>query len=359
MQGNGVSRKRWGISFVLIAAALATLAYSSCGDGTDFNLFQPVAQPMALKNDKKAKLEEVRVLLDKKKYAKALDVVEPIIDSEKEDSNEARLLYSAAKLGVAELDVWSIISDILDATSKSKSTGASLAGNGGTANSTATTTTTASNTSSSTSSSGGLDDVINALTSNVLGTGAVRQAKVDALIDALTALRNAPEPDDKKIQNTGCLFAAFLAVPTLADATEAMAATTSALAQIRDAASSGGTVCPNISLLDSAAAGVIAASANFNLVLQAAANCPFLDLDQTAAAMNTLETSLENLKTNTDKGCDAIPSCPAALPNCAALFPTCVQQALAVGTGSAKAGDGVISTCELILNCTDPTTCFM
>ena len=137
-----------------------------------------------------------------------------------------------------------------------------------------------------------------------------------------------------------------------------MLAVTDALGQIRDAASSGGAVCPNISLLDTAAAGVVSASANFNLVLQAATNCPFLDLSQTASAMNVLETSLENLKTNVDKGCDSLPTCPAALPNCQALFPTCVQQALAVGTGAAKAGDGVISSCEVILNCTDPVQCF-
>ncbi len=331
MQKSASRHKRsWGISGILIVALGATLAYSSCGDN-EFNLFQPIAKPLAMKSDKKAQLEEVRVLLDKKEYAKALDVVEPIVEDEETDSNEARLLYGAAKLGVAELDVWSIISNILDATSASNNNNA-----GG----------------------GGLDDVIDSLSTEVLGSGAERQSKSAALIDALTTLRNAPYPDDRRILNTGCLFAAFLAVPTLAEATEAMTAMTAALTQISSAASSGGAVCPNVSLLDSAAAGVLSAAANFNLVLQAAANCPFLDLEQTASAMNQLETTLGNLKFNTDRGCDSLPTCPASLPNCATLFPTCVQQALAVGTSSAKAGDGVLSSCEIILNCVDPTTCF-
>lgn len=333
MQDPVTRRKRFfGLSGIVVVALAATLAYSSCGE-SEFNLFQPVAEPMAMQSDKKAQLEQVKVLLDKKEYEEALEVVEPIVDDEKTDSNEARLLYGAAKLGVAELDVWSIISSILDATSNDRQGGSNAGG-------------------------GGLDDVIDALGEDVLGTGEERQGKIEALVDALTTLRNAPYPDDRKIQNTGCLFAAFLAVPTLAEATEAMNATTAALSQISAAASSGGTVCPNVSLLDSAAAGVLAAASNFNLVLQAATNCPFLDLEQTASAMNQLETTLENLKFNTDRGCDSLPTCPASMPNCAQLFPTCVQQALAVGTSSAAANDGVLSSCEIILNCTDPAACF-
>jgi hypothetical protein len=74
--------------------------------------------------------------------------------------------------------------------------------------------------------------------------------------------------------------------------------------------------------------------------------------------MNTVESALSTLKAQADKGCATLPSCPAALPHCTDLFPPCVQEYLKVGTSGAVAGDGHIDTCELVLNCTDPTACF-
>jgi hypothetical protein len=186
----------------------------------------------------------------------------------------------------------------------------------------------------------------------------MRQAKVDALAESLSTLLSAPAPDERKLQNTACLFAGLLSIPTIADATEALNNFQSALGQIRDAAGSGGTVCPNISILDAAANEVVFATFNFNLVLQAAQTCPFLDLEEAANLMNTVERSMSNLRTAADKGCDTLPSCPASLPGCSALFPPCVQEALTVGTSSAVAGDRQIATCELALHCINPASCF-
>lgn len=323
----------------LAAAVVAAALYSSCGDGAEFNLFQPIAQPLAA-NDQKAQLEQARVLMDQKKYDEAVDVLEPVIDDDP-DSNEAYLLYAAAKLGVAELDVWSIISDVLEAQEKSSSKKS-----------------TATASSSSSKSSGGLDELLDSLGDSVLGTGTERTAKVEALIDAITTLRAAPDPDKKDVQNTACLLAGILAVPTVASAKSSLDDATTALQTIKTSASDGGQTCPDITALDDAAAGVSAAAAAFNLILQVASSCPFLDLEETQATMNAVQTQMSLLTENADKGCDSLPTCPAALPDCQSLFPTCVQQALAVGTSSAKAGDGTISSCELVLNCTVTGGCF-
>jgi hypothetical protein len=326
---NLLGKKFWsGTGATLLLTTAIVLMYSSCGDD-EVNVFQPVAEPFALKNDQDAKLEQVMVLLDKKKYSEALEIIEPMIDDTNEDSNKARILFASAKLGQAQLDIWSVIKNIIN-----------------------------TDTASGGGSGEGIDNIFDSFSESVLGTDDLRQAKVDALAESLSTLLSAPAPEERKLQNTACLFAGLLAVPTIADATDALNDLQSALGQIRDAAGSGGTVCPNISILDTAANEVVSATSNFNLVLQAAQTCPFLDLDEAKNLMNTVEQSMSNLRTAADKGCDTLPSCPAGLPDCSALFPPCVQEALTVGTSSAVAGDRQIATCELALHCINPASCF-
>jgi hypothetical protein len=98
---------------------------------------------------------------------------------------------------------------------------------------------------------------------------------------------------------------------------------------------------------------------NFNLILEAAQSCPFLDVDGTVSQLNDIEQALANLRTNVDLGCTGgVPTCPPSLPACAALFPPCVQEYLATSNSEAEAGDGLINSCELLLHCTDPSVCF-
>lgn len=312
----------------LALTGATALVWFSCGDD-EFNVYQPVAEPIALKGDNDAKLEQARVLMDQKKYDEALKILEPMIGDEEQDSNEARVLFAAAKLGVAQLDVWSIIENILDSTGNQ-----------------------------SNSSDGGIDNVFDSFSEGLLGTGAAREAKVAALSDALTVLLAAPQPDERKLRNTACIFAGFLSVPTLANATTAMNNMQSALQQISASALSGGTVCPDVALLDDSAAGLISVADDFNMILNAAQSCPFLNLDEAANLMNSIEQSMNNLRTAADRGCDSLPSCPASLPNCRSLFPVCVQQALEVGTSNARAQDGRLASCEIVLHCISPTSCF-
>lgn len=329
--------RRVGILVALCATIAVVVAWSSCGEN-EFNLYKPIAQESALKS-KRARLEEARVLMDDKKYDEAAETLTKLI--EEEDSNEARLLYAAAQLGIAQLDIWSIIKSVLDNNSSEKKSGSTLHLQG-----------------SGNEEGGGMDELFNTLSDSVLGTGEERETRMQALSDALATLMAAPDRTDGRVQNTACIFGGILAVPIVADAKSALEATVTALEQIRDAAESSGTECPNISLLDESSAKLAASASTFSLILAAAGSCPFLNLGQTADVMNQVETRLATLQAAADKGCDGLPTCPAALPGCQALFPACVQEALSVGTSSAKAQDGSIASCELILHCTVPTACF-
>ncbi len=313
----------------LVLTVGVVLVYSSCGGDEEFNFLRPIAKPLALKNDEDAKLEEARVHLDREEYDEALDVLSPMLEDEDDDSNEARLLFAAAKLGDVELDVWSIISAIIDGDGS---------GNSGQGQ--------------------GIDAVFNAMTDSVLGTGEERTAKLDALAEVITVLLAAPDVDERKVRNTACLFAGILAVPTLADAQQSLNEMVAALDQVRLAAQSGGTECPNIGVLDTSTASVIGSANNFNLILEAAQSCPFLDIEGTASQLNDIEEAMSNLRANVDLGCAGIPTCPPSLPTCAQLFPPCVQELIAVGNTDAQAGDGMINSCELVLHCTDPSICF-
>ena len=317
--------------FWAIATTLATaLVWSSCGQD-EFNVFRPEVESMALKGSASARLEQARIDLDQKKFDAALAILTPMIGGV-DDSNQARLYYAAAKLGQAELDLWSVVEKILGDSTGTKAKSGQSTGNG-------------------------IDDLLNNVSDSVLGVGAARAVKVAALADAVATLNNAPDATARDVRNTGCLFAAFLAVPTIADAQSGLAATLTALNQIKSSATGGGTECPDIGALDTASASLTAASGNFSLVLAAAKNCPFINVDQAAALMNSVEATLATLTKNADLGCDALPACPASVPNCQALFPSCVQDALKVGSSGAVAGDGKIAACELVLHCTDPTAC--
>ena len=318
-----------GVTCVLALGGL----YFSC-DGGEANVFRSVAAPAALKSSGAAKLEQARVLMDRKRYTAAADLLEPVIDDESSDSNDARMLYAAAKLGESGLDVWQIIESVLTAQDSKTATKSGPDGKGG------------------------LDQVLDSLGEAVLGSGEERAARIEALEDALNTLDNAPDPEAKRLRNTACLYGGILAVPIIADAKVALGRMEDALGQIRDGALNGGDNCPNISLLDDAAADVADVAASLGLILDAAKNCPFLDLSATTAAKNAVEEQLVTIKANADKGCDTLPTCAAGDGTCAALFPPCVQSALAVGTGAARAGDGVISACELILHCAVGGSCF-
>lgn len=309
-----------------------TLLSLSCGSSSEFNLFRLVSKP-TIGNTKVAKTEEAKVLLDNKDYDGALSLVEPMIQSEKLDSNEVRLLYAAATLGKVKLDLWSLISSFLDTQNSSKSSK-----------------------SASSSKSGGIDSFLDTITTSIFGTDTETKEKSAALSQAIAVLEAAPEPEAKAILNTSCLFGAILAVPTFTSAKNAVTATTTALETIKSSATGGGETCPDITLLDTALKGAQTAVDQFSAVLKVADNCSFLDTGDTASQINSIEKQLSKIKSGADKGCSGLPTCPASFPNCQSLFPTCVQKTLSSAGGTS--GDGQISSCELTRNCIVGGDCF-
>ena len=71
---------------------------------------------------RRAKIEEAKILLDDKEYTKASDILKELAEDSDSDGNDVRILWAAAKLGEAKLDVWSIIGSVLDSDSFSKGT---------------------------------------------------------------------------------------------------------------------------------------------------------------------------------------------------------------------------------------------
>jgi hypothetical protein len=323
-----------------LMAAGVSLATLSCGAGKEFNLFGLLSKPTIGKT-KVAQTEEVRVLIDNKDYDGALALVQPMLESEKQDSNDARLLYAAAKLGQVKLDLWTLISSFLDTQSATSSTKS---------------TSTSSGTSKNSSSSGGIDSFLDTLTSSVLGTTEETAAKTAALIQAIEVLRAAPYPLESAVVNTSCLFGAILAIPSFTTAKNAITATTSALETIKSTAVGDGGTCPDIGLLDTALSSAISATTQFAAVLAVAKDCPFLNTTDAATQLNSIEKQLAKLTSGADKGCSGVPTCPESFPTCQSLFPTCVQQTLSLSGG--VAGDGIISACELTRNCIVGGDCF-
>lgn len=318
---------------MLMACTLGlTLLSWSCGSSSEFNLFGLVSKPTIGKT-KDAKTEEAKVLLDNKDYDGALTLVEPMIQSDKLDSNELRLLFAAATLGKVKLDLWSLISSFLDTQTSSKSSK-----------------------SSSSSKSGGLDSFLDTITTSIFGTDAETKEKSAALAQAIAVLEAAPDPTAKAILNTSCLFGAILAVPTFTSAKNAVTATAAALDTIKSSATGGGETCPDINVLDTALKSAQTAVDQFSAVLDVADDCSFLNTGDTASQINSIEKQLTKIKSGADKGCSGLPTCPASFPNCQSLFPTCVQKTLSSAGGTA--GDGQISSCELTRNCIVGGDCF-
>ena len=315
-----------GLFLLTLLVSGSSLLWWSCGNSQEFNFMEGVTKSSALKSDAKAKLERAKILLDQKNYSDAHALLKEM-EAGGADSSEVRIYDAGAILGIADLDILTILNNIITSLNSG-------------------------------SNSTTLNGVLNSITDTLLGTGAARTARIQALTDAITLLTSSPDPNDSKVSSTKCLLGAILAVPTITDGTTAMTNMQTALSQISGSASSNGTVCPNISAFNTAVTAVSTAATNLTKILDIAKNCTFLDLNQAVSQMSGITKSMKTMVTAVDKGCDSLPTCPSSLPNCQSLFPTCVQQVLKIGTSGAKSGDGIVSACEVVLHCIDPTQCF-
>lgn len=288
---------------------LLSLGLLSCDDNNYFTSLGDTSSNDYL-------MEEARLKVDQKEYTAALAIIDKITT----DSNEYRILWTSALLGSVGLGLLDIVANILPDE-----------GSSGTDNF--------------------LDSFDEAI---VFGTGAERQTRLAALEESIQILAGAPNPNTGT-KNLACIFAGLLAKPIITEGRAAVDAANANLESINAQATGAGTnadECPGISEFETNLQTIVDVQANIADVLATVAECPILDLAGTD--LNTIEQSINKLNENADKGCQEI---VCSGPICEALKLSCVSSLIDT-SGNPQAGDGEIATCEIIQNCTDPTSCF-
>ena len=296
-------RKNFIIFLLSIFSAVALIA---CGT----NLFKEVVT----KDSDRHKLEEAKVLIDDGNYAKAIEM----LDGVKIDSNDKRMLQASAQLGAVGFGLWDVIMDAIEGdTFKS-------------------------------SNSSGVDFVFNTIGEAVLGEGDVRTTRLEALEQSVSLLLNAPEPNEDKVINLRCFLAGIMSFPIVTDGTQAINNVKTELAAL-DGQCSGG-----IDDLNQSMTALIEVQSDFSLILQASQGCSFLD-HEGDGSLNAVEQKVSKLVDGADQGCSPTPDCGSS-PACDALQNSCTQAI--TNDSDSTAGDGEISSCEMLQNCLDTSVCF-
>ncbi len=297
-----------------IFLVLSLVGLGACGQ----NIFK---NAVPAKSDK-ARMAEARVKLDDGDYAGATKA----LDGMDGDSNERRILMVASRLGEAGFVLWEQILTVID--NATRSSGVS-----------------------------GVDQYFNQLNDTVFGVGTERTERMQALSSGLDILAESPDPLERSVNNLRCFVAGVLALPTVIDGQMAIQSVNQTLVAIKDSASSGGTTaadCPKVGELNTAMTTITTVRTRFSSIVASVDGCPFIDLSSTANDLNEIETKLNRLTSVADKGCQAVPPCTAG-PICDALKLGCVQQVIADG---GVAGDGVVSSCEMVQHCSNSAGCF-
>ncbi|MFK7873029.1 MAG: hypothetical protein AB8C84_07650 [Oligoflexales bacterium] len=278
--------------------------------GCDTN---PLGYVSTGKDTPKAQREQARIHLDNQDYSAAHAILNDLASDVETDSNEVRLLLSAATLGAAGIEIWALMTDL-------------LSGN-------------------TTIESGGMSEILSSVTGAVLGSGEVLETKLIALDQAVAVLRSAPDSSNEGVNNMACVLAGIAISPSIANATTAFGSLQTAV----DAIDASGGSCSSVSDLTETLAQVSALSSRFSEVMSLSEQCPFLEID--TSATSGVDSILGTLSTTADQGCLS--------PN--PFLPSCLVTEAASDVGTAVAQDGDIASCELIYNCFTPSglsSCF-
>ncbi len=289
--------------------------------GCDLNIYQSLVKP----ETDTALLEEARIQIDEQKYAAALSSLSKV----ERDSDDLRLLRSAARLGASGLSMWTILTDIIDGTGFNESSG------------------------------NGVDNFFDQISTSVVGEGETRTLRLAALTDSVGDLISSPNKDSSRVKNLACFLAGIMALPTVTDATAAIQGTTTSLTNLAATVdvSNPNAQCPDISLLNDSLTTIAAVQTQFSFIVDATKDCKLLDVTGTGAELNAIEAQLVKFNQNADAGCSPTPACGSSVA-CQALGLQCVYDALTTSSGVSTAQDGVVSKCELVQNCLNPSTCF-
>ncbi|MGE0173579.1 MAG: hypothetical protein AB7T49_12350 [Oligoflexales bacterium] len=296
----------------LISVGAAVLVFAVCS-GCNFNLFKEVAP----ETSDRALLEQARVQIDEKQFARATTTLSKV----KNDSNYKRLLEVSAKLGGVGFGLWSLILDLTESGDFKKS------------------------------GSKGFDYIFDTFSEALLGEGEERTKKLASFGESVQILQSAPQSDDAGVSTLRCLLAGLMVYPTVSDSQNLLEQATSDLNQIVESAQGGGENaedCPDIDLLATTMETVTQVQTNLDTILEGIQDCDLLDVSEEQAKLNEVEKRINSLTTNADKGCVETPSCGSS-EACDALQLGCVQEV--VNESESVAGDGLVSTCELLQNC--------
>lgn len=263
-------------------------------------------------------LEEARGALDDLDYDRAVRLLEDLED----DSNERRFLLAAAYLGRDDVDLWSIIKNTI--------------------------------LSDDVAEGQGIDNVFDSITSTLFGDGESRTARMSGMRFALTTLSTAPNPSESRLANLGCFLAGLWSVPTTEDAATAITGLQTEFTSINQTLVSTGD-CGSTDGLEEQVTNVNTVSGDLQLISQMIEGCDLFSTSSSSGSLNSVERSLQKFTENADVGCDSS-ACTGDSLFCSTLEESCVQTTL--NDGSASAGDGEISSCEIMYGCADSNTCF-
>lgn len=206
---------------------------------------------------------------------------------------------------------------------------------------------------SSSTKASSASDLFTGAMSTLLGTGADRSKKIDALLETILMLKDSPDKTSTTALNTACMLGGLVAIPVGTDMTTAMDGIVSGLKTVSASVSAGS--CET-GPLDTGLASVDRAIDVFNTLRTLVSECPFF---KDSTQVNAVTTLLDTLVTAADKGC-AAPTCTISIPgvSCDDLFPTCVKDVLSSSTTETVAGDKKVSRCEMFMHCLNPLDCF-
>ena len=280
----------------------------------DTNFFAP----MAASSSDKVLLEKAQVLLDKKKYAEALLVLNDV----ETESNKKSELRAYSLVGSAGLDLWTLLLNLVNSSSSAVT----------------------------------MDTFLESL-DGIFGTGDELTLKIAKLQEAINALESAPDPKAARIADLACFFSGVLSVPSVTQGQQSLIEATTALESVVASATNGGGSaddCPDLSGLESASTNLSTTVKSFKLILDSVAGCGFIDLDAVAGSLSAVEERLSKFVNNGDQGCLSSPSCGSSIA-CQALSLGCVTEV--IDDGTSVSGDGAVSSCEFLQNCLTGT-CF-
>ncbi len=311
------------LGFSVLSSMLLVLCgplIASCG----FSVYSPVAP----ESSDKALLEKAILAMNEKKYSEARSALATVWKSDK--SNKTTQLYANAILGDAGFDLYDIVVDILGS-----------AADGSLENS---------------------NDILNALSTAL--TVEATQSQLDDLNTSLTVLGQAADQDSSSLEFQKCLIVGIYAVPVLSGITSSISNIQSTLDTLptrvavdptdnRTCTASTETIESVGEDLSSLIQNIGDISDRISEISSVIENCSTIASDAPTDEVNSLTTSVNSIISTADRGCD-IPSTGAIGSS---VLPSCMITYVENTASEAVSGDGVVSGCEVFVNCSQGTGC--